>query len=85
MKVFTINTIFKQLKISLKKDRISTQLSLCIKILKPLRKNQKGFIYKGRKNVLTLIRAAIKKSNEWRLQVQIASLAEVDMAPSRPE
>jgi hypothetical protein len=36
---------------------------------------------------LTLIRAAIKKSIEWRLQVQIALLAVVnlDLAPSRPE
>jgi hypothetical protein len=35
--------------------------------------------------ILTLIRAAIKKSIEWRLQVQIAFLAEVNLAPSRPE
>jgi hypothetical protein len=35
--------------------------------------------------VLTLIRAAIKKSIEWRLQVQLAFLTEVNLAPSRPE
>ncbi len=36
---------------------------------------------------LTLIRAAIKKSIEWRLQVQVALLAvvDLDLAPSRPE
>jgi len=34
---------------------------------------------------LTLSLAAIKKSIEWRLQVQIAFLTEVDLAPSRPE
>jgi hypothetical protein len=34
---------------------------------------------------LTLIRAAIKKSIEWRLQVQIAYSTEVNLAPSRPE
>jgi hypothetical protein len=34
---------------------------------------------------LTLIWAAIKKSIEWRLQVQIAFLTEVNLAPSRPE
>jgi hypothetical protein len=32
-----------------------------------------------------LIRAAIKKSIEWRLQVQIAFSTEVNLAPSRPE
>jgi hypothetical protein len=35
--------------------------------------------------ISSLIRAAIKMSIEWRLQVQIAFLAEVDLAPSRPE
>ncbi len=35
--------------------------------------------------MLTLIRAAIKKSIEWRLQVQIVFLTEVNLAPSRPE
>jgi hypothetical protein len=35
--------------------------------------------------ILTLSLAAIKKSIEWRLQVQIAFLTEVDLAPSRPE
>jgi hypothetical protein len=34
---------------------------------------------------LTLILAAIKKSIEWRLQVQIALLTEANLAPSRPE
>jgi hypothetical protein len=34
---------------------------------------------------LTLSLAAIKKSIEWRLQVQIAFLTEVNLAPSRPE
>ena len=34
---------------------------------------------------LTLIWAAIKKSIEWRLQVQIAFLTEVNLAPSRPK
>jgi hypothetical protein len=33
---------------------------------------------------LTLIRAAIKKCIEW-LQVQIAFLTEVNLAPSRPD
>jgi hypothetical protein len=32
---------------------------------------------------LTIIQVAIKKSIEWRLQVQIAFLTEVDLAPSR--
>jgi hypothetical protein len=36
-------------------------------------------------SLLTLSLAAIKKSIEWRLQVQIAFLTEVDLAPSRPE
>jgi hypothetical protein len=36
-------------------------------------------------DTLTLSLAAIKKSIEWRLQVQIAFLTEVDLAPSRPE
>jgi hypothetical protein len=36
-------------------------------------------------NPLTLIRAAIKKCIEWRLQVQIAFSTEVDLALSRPE
>jgi hypothetical protein len=31
------------------------------------------------------IRVAMKKFIEWRLQVQIAFLAEVNLAPSRPE
>ena len=35
--------------------------------------------------MLTLSLAAIKKNIEWRLQVQIAFLTEVDLAPSRPE
>jgi hypothetical protein len=35
--------------------------------------------------LLTLIRVAIKKCIEWRLQVQIALFAEVNLAPSRPE
>jgi hypothetical protein len=34
---------------------------------------------------LTLSLAAIKKSIEWRLQVQIAFLTEVNLAPSCPE
>jgi hypothetical protein len=34
---------------------------------------------------LTLILEAIKKSIEWRIQVQPAFLTEVDLAPSRPE
>jgi hypothetical protein len=34
---------------------------------------------------LSLIRAAIKKGIEWRLQVQIAFSTEVNLAPSRPE
>ncbi len=34
---------------------------------------------------LTLIRAAYKKSIEWRLQVQITFSTEVNLAPSRPE
>jgi hypothetical protein len=36
-------------------------------------------------HTLTLIRAALKKSIEWRLQVQIAFSTEVNLAPSRPE
>jgi hypothetical protein len=35
--------------------------------------------------MLTLIRAALKKSIDWRLQVQIAFWTEVNLAPSRPE
>jgi hypothetical protein len=34
---------------------------------------------------LTLSLAAIKKTIEWRLQVQIAFLTKVNLAPSRPE
>jgi hypothetical protein len=39
----------------------------------------------GSKLYLTLIRAAIKKCIEWRIQVQIAFSTEVDLEPSRPE
>jgi hypothetical protein len=43
------------------------------------------FFSKSVHGYLTLSLAAIKKSIEWRLQVQIAFLTEVDLAPSRPE
>ncbi len=46
---------------------------------------RRDFSIYRKKDVLTLIRAAIKKCIEWRLQVQIAFSTEVDLAPSRPE
>ncbi len=39
----------------------------------------------GARHCLTLIRAAVKKSIEWRLQVQLAFSMKVNLAPSRPE
>jgi hypothetical protein len=47
----------------------------------------KGDIFKFFFSVrpLTLIRAAVKKCIEWRLQVQRAFLTEDDLAPSRLE